>query len=145
MLLLLTGCSSRNLYDSSIPVFVEYRMSNSLMRSNMVIEIKNDELKVSFKSLQKNYDRSFKIVSADIDTLVGLLRSVNFASIQPLKGDKLLDAPAQLISASYDNKTNAVNFGFVKNPPVEITNLKSLIFNIFTKYDSNWKSKIGPF
>ncbi len=144
ILWLLSSCSSSGTGGLSKDFDVSYYSKSSLMKYELKIEINRRSLILNYKNESKGLSENFSynIEESESENLYNYLKSNNINSLKAPPPDRLLDAPVQLIKVKYNNKSNSINFGTVKDPPVKIINLKNTLFELASKYNKNWKKDL---
>ena len=144
ILWLLASCSSSKTNGVPKNFDVSYYSKSSLMQYELKIEINRKNLSLNYKNESKglsgNY--SYTIEDSESENLYNYLKSNNINSLKMPPSDKLLDAPIQTIKVSYNNKSNIIDFGTIKDPPEKIINLKNMLFELTSKYNKNWKKDL---
>lgn len=144
ILCLLASCSPSKTTGLSKNFDLSYYSKSSLIQYELKIEVNRKKLSLNYKNKRKglssNY--SYDIEDSESENLYKYLKSNNMNSFKAPASDRLLDVPVQTIKVNYDNKSNTIDYGTVKDPPIEIINLKNMLFELTSKYNKNWKKDL---
>ncbi len=145
ILVALSGCSGSHKLDSSSDFQVQFSSRSAIQSYEVAITITTDELRLSFNNVARGniFNQSYTLQKPDREALYEYLRSVDFLSLKSPKADLLVDAPQTSISASYDGRSNTIEFGRVQNLPDTIAALRKKIFDVASKYNKEWQKKVG--
>ncbi len=102
-------------------------------------------MNLSYKNEQNNTSGNgvYAVKKSESYEIYKYFKSINFSTMNPLQGDKILDAPQQNIKAIYDDKSNSIDFGTVKDLPENIIRAKKMIIDLASKYNQGFKKDLG--
>ena len=115
------------------------------MDYELLINLNGNELKLTYQNGQNKTSGNgiYTIKDREANEIYKYLKSINFVSMKDPEGERMLDAAQQYIKGGYDDKSNGINFGGVKNPPDNIVKAKNMIVELASKYNKSFNKDMG--
>lgn len=122
-----------------------YFSKSGLMNYELKIEVAEGNLKLNYRNgqNQKSGNAVYTLKDEEITELYKYLDKIGFLSMKSPEPEKILDAPQQTIEATYNSKSNKIDFGSVKTPPETMVTYKKMLFDLADKYNKTWKKDMG--
>lgn len=143
--LLAISCGSTKSGRQSEDFTIEYLSRSDLMGSETRIEVRRTALTVTHserRSSQK-VDGTFSVTKTELDSLKQLVERVRFHEMALPPSGKVLDAPEEVLSASYDGRTTRMSIGAIAEKPKEIQEIRRHLFMLASKYSDGMKQALG--
>jgi hypothetical protein len=135
------ACCNTSKVNNPADFYSSYTSKSGLMNFEMKIEVTDGSLKLNYRNgqNQKSGNAVYTLKDEEIAELSKYLDKIGFLTMKSPEPEKILDAPQQTIEASYNSKSNKIDFGSVKTPPESLVTYKKMLFDLTDKYNKTWK------
>jgi hypothetical protein len=120
---------------------LKYFMRDSVTGSDMIMEIKDEKLKISYKNGVRNISKAkyYELEDDEVDKLYDFMVTEKFMDRESPEKGITQHMASQYISGTYDKRENVIIFGGAGEPPQYVLRLKYKLFDLATRYDKFWK------
>jgi len=137
-------CATSSAYQCPSDFEVTYLSRSTLIDYETKIVITAGEIRFYHKDRQHNdaIEETHPTDPTTINNLYHYLDSVKFLAITSPKREVVLDAPDERISATYQGRSNTVEFGGVRNLADQISTLRKRLFAIADTSSPRWQKEV---
>jgi hypothetical protein len=135
------GCSAVSNIPSDFKA--SYISKSELTKWSMSIQVDSDEMKLSYLNNGVVGNGTYSLTNEETGKLYDYMKSSGFLSMSQPQGEKITDMPTQKLSGTYNSKSNSIEFGTVKEPPVALTTLKQMLIDLAGKHNKDFKKVMG--
>lgn len=141
--IILSSCTSSNSYPDDFTV--SYSSKSYLMGQDAKVEIIGNRLSVKFsdKNMNNNFNSSFTLTEAEVDSLYQYITKNSLYSVKEPKKEMKTDSPEINLYFKSDSRSNSLNLTNAINPDTKISSFISMINNMAAKYEPKWKDALG--
>jgi hypothetical protein len=120
---------------------LKYYMRDTTTNSDMIMEIKDDKLKISYKNGVRNISKAkyYELEDEEIDKLYDYMVTEKFMERESPEKGITQHMATQYMAGVYGKRENVIIFGGAGEPPQYVLRLKYKLFDLATKYDKFWK------
>ena len=142
---LLLGCSSSKTQQGRPEMMLTYSAKSALLTFETRIEVTGEVLTLFHRSVRPKRDiqEKFTLDTAEVGGLYRYLERVKLHDMQQPKGERMLDAPDEKITATFQGRTTTFSIGNVKDLSEEIVQLRKQIIDLAVKHSPAMKEALG--
>lgn len=124
---------------------ITYVAKNALHNTETRIAVSGETLSFVYRSVRPKRDIQERFVpdTAEVESLHRYLNEIRLHDIQQPRVERMLDAPDEMITATYGGRTSSFSIGSVKNLPEEIVRLRKQIIDLAVNHSPAMKEALG--
>ena len=104
---------------------------------------KNLEVYYTKPDMPAPIDENFTITEDESNKLFDYLKEIDFMKMELPGTEKKMDAPVTKLKADMNGDSREIELDQLSSIPESLTNLKTKIFDLASRYKPGWKKEIG--